>query len=62
MKYCTEHRREGICTGELILAVGGNGHHVGNDLPLPYGVITCKFVANWQRRPAYGTGSPLPAC
>lgn len=37
---------------------GKDDHQVGKDLPLPYGVITCRFVANWQREPAYGSGSP----
>lgn len=39
-------------------AGGENGQKVGNDLPSPYGVITCRFAANWQRMAAYGSGSP----
>ncbi len=54
-------QREGIWTDEQILVLGENGHQVGKDLPLPYGVITCRFAANWQRMPAYGIGSS-PAC
>lgn len=60
--YCTEQQREGIWTDEQIQAPGENGHQVGNDLPPPYGVITCRFAANWQRTPAYGISSPQPAC
>lgn len=52
-----------ICTDEQILAPRKrkkkNLHHAGSDLPPPYGVITCRFAANWRRMPAYGTGSPL---
>lgn len=59
--YCAKQQREGIWADEQILAAGGNRHQAGKDLPLPYGVITCRFSANWQQTPAYGIGSPLPA-
>lgn len=52
----------GIWTDGQILALGENGHQVGDDLPLPYGVITCGFRANWHRAPAYGVSSPSPVC
>lgn len=57
-----KQQREGIWANEQILVAGENHHQAGKDLPLQYGVFTCRFWANWQRAPAYGIGSPLPAC
>lgn len=54
-------QREGIWTDEQILAAGGNCHQAGDDLPLPYAVITCRVRANWQRTTTYGFSSPPPA-
>lgn len=54
--------RGGVCTDQCILAEAGNGHHLCRDQPLPYGAVTCGFVANWHRLAAYVASSLLLAC